>query len=158
MSVIWRDPPGQPERNEPASVQPPRRKRNFRGRIAAALTVSLLAAPLAGIVAMGDFASADSGSGLANSPYNAGDGKKDTTPTVISTGNDTTPETGFSNGAKEDDPCPHIPTHGSSPKDDITSFTVASKHAAGITPGDFLHLGWTPATNQGTTTIEFELT
>src|SRR5207302_3682190 len=120
----------------------------------------LLAAPLAGIMTLGDLASADSGSAIANSPYNAGDGKLDSTPAgTITTvpdhaGNQ---EEGYSSGAKEDDPCPTITLHSSSPKDDITSFSVGTQHVAGINPGDFLYLGWTRVTNQGSTTIEFEL-
>ena len=170
MSVVWRSrqeatastsAPSTPVAATPVAATPVPGKGRRHSRLWSVLVVAgLVGAPLGAVGGMAGLARADSGSSLAGSPFNGGDGVLDTTPasTVITVLDHTgSAEEGYTGGAKENDLCPNITLHAPSPKNDITSFSVGSKHVSGANPGDFLYLAWTRATNNGTTTIEFEL-
>ncbi|HZQ26358.1 MAG TPA: hypothetical protein VFA94_01555, partial [Acidimicrobiales bacterium] len=112
MSVVWRSrqeatastsAPSTPVAATPVAATPVPGKGRRHSRLWSVLVVAgLVGAPLGAVGGMAGLARADSGSSLAGSPFNGGDGVLDTTPasTVITVLDHTgSAEEGYTGGA-----------------------------------------------------------
>jgi hypothetical protein len=95
-------------------------------------------------------------SGLTGSPYDGTDGTADALVVFHNDQPSGSNDNSYVQGATEAAACPAVDTtHGTPPKDDILSYAVASSR--GTNGHVFLYLAWNRATNNGDTTIEYEL-
>jgi hypothetical protein len=130
----------------------PHRRTRRLARLGVALV--LIAAPL---VLLPTAASSDTGSALPSSPYNAGNGVRDSGPNIAGHDDVGTPDT-FAGGVKEDTDCPSPDGGGAPDKSDILTAWVGNANAkvSGV-DHTFLYLAWARPSDEGTATIDFEL-